>query len=121
MKRRKSEKDKALADNSYLLRAWRRWHREQLDQALAGPHGPIVTHVMTFLETMTPASANALLELMRGHTWADVDANTKFVVLHEINDAITRMREKHGLAPIDDPIAPKVNAFIALCQMLHIR
>jgi hypothetical protein len=121
MKRRKSEKEQKLADNSYLLRAWRKWHREQLEEARAGRHAVIVTHVMEFLKTMTPASANALLELMRGHTWADVDANTKFIVLHEINDAITRMREKHGMAPIDDPIAPKVNAFIAMCQILHMR
>jgi hypothetical protein len=91
---RKPAKQKELADNAYLLRAWRRWHREQLDTVLAGPHAVIATQIMEFLKTMTPASANALLQLMRGHCWKDVDADTKFILLHEINDAIVRLREK---------------------------
>jgi hypothetical protein len=117
----KSKKvQKKLADNSKLLRQWKRWHREQLDEVLAGPHAVIATQVMPFLETMTPASGAALLALMRGYCWENVDPNTKFILLHEINDAITRMREKHGMAPIDDPLpGEKVNAFLALCEMLR--
>jgi hypothetical protein len=118
----KSKKtQKKLADDSKLLRAWKRWHRDQLDAVLAGPHAVIATQVMTFLEKMemTPASANALLALMRGHCWQNVDANTRFVLLHEINTAITKLREKHGMPPIDDPLPGKVNAFLALCELLH--
>ena len=99
-----SKKDKELADNAYLLRTWRKWHAEQLKQAQNGPHGVIVTQVVTFLEGMTPASASALLALMRDHCWEQVDADTKFVLLHEINTAITRMREKNGRPAIDDPL-----------------
>src|SRR5262249_50435118 len=102
MARPKSEKDKELADRSRLARAWRRWHREQLEQALAGPHGVIVVQVIEFLKTMTPASASALLNLMRSHSWVGVDADTKFTLLHEINTKIARTRESMGLAPIDD-------------------
>jgi hypothetical protein len=86
------------------LRAWRTWHHQQLEEVLAGPHAVIATQVVHFLKTMTPASANVLLALMRGQTWASVDANTKFVLLHEINQAITRLREKSGLPPFDDPL-----------------
>ena len=33
MKRRKSEKDKKLANDARLLRWWRAWHREERDAA----------------------------------------------------------------------------------------
>jgi hypothetical protein len=95
---------KKLADDARLVRAWHRWHREQLEEALAGPHGVITMQVVTFLETMTPASANALLELMRSQSWEHVDANVRLVLLHEINAAVTRMRERMSQAPIDDPL-----------------
>jgi hypothetical protein len=102
--RRKSEKDQKLADDARLLRAWRKWHREQLEQVLAGPHAVIAVQVVEFLKKMSPASASALLELMRSQCWASVDADTRFVLLHEINDAITRMRERNAMPPIDDPL-----------------
>jgi len=38
--RRKSEKDKKLADDARLLRAWRKRHGEQLEKALAGECQP---------------------------------------------------------------------------------
>src|SRR5262249_56629995 len=66
-RRNKAERNKELEDNHRLMRAWKRWHREKLDEALAGPHAVIATQVVEFLKTMTPASANALLQLMRSH------------------------------------------------------
>jgi len=38
MKRRQSEKNKKLADDARLMRAWRNWHAEQLTEALVGLH-----------------------------------------------------------------------------------
>jgi hypothetical protein len=117
---RSKKTQKKLADDGKLLRAWRKWHRDQLEEALAGPHAAIVTQVMTFLETMTPASSSALLNLMRSHSWERVDPNVRVILLHEINDAITRLREKSGMAPIDDPLpGERVNVFLGLCALLR--
>jgi hypothetical protein len=116
---RKAEKDQKLADDAYLLRAWRKWHRERLDEVLAGPHAVIATQIVEFLKTMTPASANALLALMRTQVWADVDADTKFELLHTINDAITKLRERTGLPPIDDALPDqRANAFLLIKEHL---
>ena len=41
MKRRVPHQQK-LADDGYLLRPWREWHREQRDAVLAGPHGIVL-------------------------------------------------------------------------------
>jgi len=119
--RRNSEKDKKLADDARLLRAWRNWHAEELAEALAGPHRVIATQVVTFLKmmTMTPAAADALLTLMRSHTWADVDANTRFILLHEINTAITRMREKNGMVVISDPLPyHRLSVFLTIKSLM---
>jgi hypothetical protein len=38
MRPRKSTLNKKLEDDAKLLRAWRAWHREELEEALAGPY-----------------------------------------------------------------------------------
>jgi len=106
-------------DDDRRLRAWRQWHREQLDEVLAGPHGIIAAHIMEFIRDMTPASGSALLALMRGHVWADVDMKTKLVLLHEINNQISRVREDAGLPSIDDPLPNQPpNAFLTIKQVV---
>ena len=48
---------KALADRAHLLRAWRRWHREQLKEALAGVHGAVLERLMAKLKDLRSARA----------------------------------------------------------------
>jgi hypothetical protein len=116
---RKSEKEKELRDNAHLLRAWRRWHREQLDEVLAGPHGAAVALVVGFLNGMGPQSAPALIALLDQHDWSRIDHNVRYVLLHEINQTITRVRERAGLAPIDDPLpGQRMNAFLRIREHL---
>jgi hypothetical protein len=116
---RKSEKEKELRDNAHLLRTWRRWHREQLDEVLAGPHGTAVAQVVAFLKHMQPGSASALIALLRDFDWSEMDAGVRLVVLHEINEAITRLRERAGLAPIDDALpGQRLNAFLRIREHL---
>src|SRR5262245_15530101 len=99
---RKSEKDKTLADNARLLRAWRRWHHEQLEKALAGVHGDVMGRLMAQLKDLR--SARELVEFIEAQDWSAVDSDTRFTVLHEINAAITGLRERAGQVPIDDAL-----------------
>ena len=116
---RKSEKEKELRDNAHLLRAWRRWHREQLDEVLAGPHGAAAALVVGFLDGMGPQSAPALIALLDQHDWGRIDHNVRYVLLHEINQTITRVRERAGLAPIDDALpGQRLNAFLRIKEHL---
>jgi hypothetical protein len=109
---RRRAQDQRLADDARLLRAWRRWHADRLGDALAGPHGAIVERVVTFLKTMGPHSASALIELIRAQAWHEVDANARLEVLHEINKAITALRERNELPPFDDGLpGARSNAF----------
>lgn len=117
--RRKSEKEQKLADDARLLRAWPKWHRERLEEVLAGPHGTAVAQTMAFLKSMGPQSAPALIELLHEFDWSPMDADVRFVILHQITDAITKLRERSGLPPIDDPLPDQqANAFLLIKRIL---
>jgi len=102
MGRRKSEKDKELADNARLLRAWRHWHREQLEKALNGLHAGVMVRLMAELKNLH--SARQLVAFTAAQDWNAIDADTRLVALHEINAAITALRERLDQEPIDDAL-----------------
>jgi hypothetical protein len=116
--RRKSAKDKELDDRNRLARAWRKWHREQLEAALAGIHGAVLARLTEQLKHL--GEARALVEFISVQDWEAVDSATRLVALHEINTAITKLREKRGLDPIADPMpgAP-ANAFQIIKSILQ--
>jgi hypothetical protein len=117
--KRKTATEQKLADNAHLLRAWKRWHAEQLEEVLAGPHGAAVALVVGFLEGMGPQSAPALIALLDQHDWSQVDHNVRYVLLHEINSKITALRERHGLPPIDDALPhERTTGFLIIRELL---
>jgi hypothetical protein len=98
----KSERDQKLADDARLIRAWRRWHRERLEQALTSVHREVLERLMAQVANLR--SARELVNHIASENWSIVDADTRAIVLHEINATITALREHMGLNPIDDPL-----------------
>jgi hypothetical protein len=96
------KKAKEVADNVRLLRAWRKWHAEQLEEALASMHGAVLARLMEELKDLR--SARELVDFIAAQDWSAVDANTRFTALHEINNAITKLRQHENLTSIDDPL-----------------
>jgi hypothetical protein len=106
MNRRRSEKvDKKLADDARLLRWWKKFHREERDAVLAGPHGAVLNELLRMIENLEHLRPSQLVGFARSIDWAAIDYATRLVVLHEINNAITKFREKRGLEPIDDTVS----------------
>jgi hypothetical protein len=101
---RQTSAEKKQADDAKLLKQWRRWHREQLEQALAGPHGAMMAELVDRLSKLTQQSASALLHFVRAQNWKSIDANTRFTALHEINVGIAAAREREGMAQFDDAL-----------------
>jgi hypothetical protein len=99
---RQSKRDKELEDNARLLRRWKAFHHEQLEEALAGVHRDVFERLMAELKTLH--SARELVAFISAQDWSAMDANTQLIALHEINSAICRLREKRGLEPIDDAL-----------------
>jgi hypothetical protein len=105
--------------NARIMRRHDAWHKQQLDEVLAGPHGAAVARVMKFLnENMHPQSAPALIALLHEHDWGQMDADVRFVVLHEINSAITRLRERENKLPFDDPLPPHAHTAFLIARTL---
>jgi hypothetical protein len=115
----RKSKNEELADNARLLRAWKKWHREQLEEVLTGPHGAAVAQVIGFLDGMGLQSAPTLIALLREHDWQQIDHDVRYVLLHEINAAITKLRERSGLTPIDDALPHERNtSFLIIRELL---
>jgi hypothetical protein len=83
--KRKSAKEQELADNARLLRAWSRHHAEKLKEALAGVHGAVMARLMNELKNLRAGSE--LVDFIAAQDWSAVDAETRFIALHEINVA----------------------------------
>ena len=95
MKRR--EKDQ-VAD----LRAWRRHRRERLEEALTGVHRDALERLLAQLKGLQ--AARELVAFIADQDWSVVDADTRAIALHQINAAIMALRERQGLAPIDNAL-----------------
>jgi hypothetical protein len=118
VEKRAMRKAERLAERDCMFQAWKHWRREQLDAALAGPHGGTLQALIAFLTTMK--SSSALIEHVRAGNWQTTDADTRFLALHLINAAIIQLREQQGLVPFDDPLpgAPPA-AFLVIRELLR--
>ena len=90
MRSKRRIRDQEHADNAHLLRAWKRWHREQLKQALCGLHRDVLERLMLRLKNLQ--SARELVGFIEAQDWTAIDVETRFIALHEINAAIRAAR-----------------------------
>ena len=96
------KQQKKLADDARLLRAWKKFHREEREAVLAGPHAlGELFRMFANIECVRPAQ---LVGFIGAINWSAIPYDARLVVLHELNTAITKFREKRGLEPIDDPL-----------------
>jgi len=102
MKRKSNKEQKKLADDARLLHAWKKFHREERETVLAGPHGSVLNELFRMTANLKHMQPAQLIGYMQSIDWAAIDYNTKLVVVHELNSAITAYREKHNLEPISD-------------------
>jgi hypothetical protein len=121
MKRRKSEKEqKKLADDARLMRWWSAWHREQREAVLAGPHARTLAELFRAFAAIKHVTPAQLVGLISAIDWSAIDYQTRLVVLHEVNSAITEFRESQKLDPISDPLpGARANAFQVIRNILN--
>ena len=116
---RKSENEKELADRERLTRMSRRYHAEQLEQALAGIHSDVMKRLVAQLEDLR--SARALVDFIAAQDWESADADTRAIALFEINRAVTKMRERmNPKEPINDALwGQSPTAFQLIKQIIN--
>ena len=96
------KQQKKLADDARLLRAWKKFHRDECEAVLAGPHGVVLSELFRMFKNLKHMQPSQLIGYTQSIDWATIDYPTRLVIIHEINNAITAFREKRGLEPIDD-------------------
>jgi hypothetical protein len=94
--------EKEIRDNARLLRAWKKFHREEREAVLVGPHGSVLSELFRMFANLKHVQPAQLIGFISAIDWAAIDYTTKLTVVHELNNAITAFREKRGLEPIDD-------------------
>ena len=115
----RTAKEKELADNARLLRAWRAFHREERDAVLAGPHARTLAELFRMFSAIECTTPAQLVGFINAIDWSGIDHQTRLVVLHELNTAITKFHEKRGLLPIDDRLpGASPNAFQIIREIL---
>lgn len=107
--------NKVEDEQRQLLRAWHRWHADELAKALDGPHGSLVAGLM---ERLKRASPRELLAFIEARDWKRIDWQTKLVCLHELNQTIVHRREKLGMPPFDDPLDGEDSLFLRARALL---
>ena len=95
---------KKIQDDERLMAAYRDWHAQELADVIAGPHGAVVSAIMSELARLNLANGAALVATFEQIDWSTICARSKLVLLHELNNAVADLRGRHGLPVIDDPL-----------------
>jgi len=98
------ERERERAGDAKMFARWKRWHREQREEVLAGKHGAVLGELFRMFKNLRHVQPSQLIGFTQSIDWAAIDYPTRLVVLHEINSAITVFREKQGLEPVSDPL-----------------
>jgi hypothetical protein len=100
----KQERERERAGDAKMFRAWKKFHREEREAVLAGPHGTVLSELFRMFKNLQHVQPSQLIGFVDSIDWSSIDYVTRLTVLHEINNAITSYRLKRGLEPIDDAL-----------------
>jgi hypothetical protein len=102
-----------------LLRRWRAWHAEKLEETLQGPHGAELRRLLGSLDALTIEDGELLIRHVRGAGFNRAGRDLRYLVLQVIDQSISRLREQHGLAPFDDALEGEpLTAFQVIREIL---
>lgn len=105
MTARKTELEQKLDERDLLTKLYRQHVAEKKQALLDGPFGKEVKGLLSFMRTMTPSSAPALVKLVENAAWLrGADLDTRYGVLSLVNRGIANLRKREGLMPFDDAL-----------------
>lgn len=108
---------KEMAETSAQLRRYQQLQAQERQQLLDGAHGEQVKALLTLLRSLTPDAAQGLLQLLeRFHWFRDASDDERLVILRLIDTAISRMRVRAGLPPMDDSLPGEDPTVYEICR-----
>jgi hypothetical protein len=114
----KQERERERAGDAKMFRAWKKFHRDEREAALTA-YGTTLGELFRMFANIECVHPAQLIGFINAIDWGSIDYETRLTVLHEVNSAIVRWRERHGLSPLDDPLwdAPP-NAFQVIRKII---
>ena len=100
----KQERERERAGDGKMFRTWKKFHRDEKAAVLAGPYARTLSELFRMFANIECVQPSQLVGFIGAIDWSAIDHQTRLTVLHELNTVITKLREKRGLAPIDDPL-----------------
>ncbi len=101
----KCDMKKRLDERDLLSKRYRQQVAERKQGLLNGPNGKDIRGLLSFMRTMTPSSAPAMIKVIERSTWLlNADEETRYGVLSLINRAIANLRKREGLMPFEDAV-----------------
>jgi hypothetical protein len=103
-RRAETRANKSDEERRDLLKEWRAWRRQQIDDALAGSHGEDMAALLAHLKGITrwnEIDPDVILA-----AWRAADADTQFIARRLVRDHIVDLRVGVGLVPFDDMPLP---------------
>jgi hypothetical protein len=104
MRHSKQERERERAGDAKMFRAWKKFHREEREAVLSGPYATMLAELFRMFANIDCVQPAQLIGFIGAIDWGSIDFETRLTVLHEVNAAIAKLREKRGLPPIDDPL-----------------
>jgi hypothetical protein len=101
-KRARARVGEALAEHDQQFALWRKWRHERSEALLAGPYANAARDLLDLLDRLTFEGGGRLAAQVRAGPWAAADADTRFLILAAIDNALAGVRERNGLPPFDD-------------------
>jgi hypothetical protein len=95
---------KVLHERDLLMRLWKRWRKDQVNEELDGPYRVQLQQLITFLKTMTLEDERKLLKFVLAGPWRNAPGDIRYLVLRLISTQQAKLREKAELPPFDDPL-----------------
>jgi hypothetical protein len=118
VKARLRRAERRLEARDRLTKAYEQKRQQEIDDALAGPHGPQLATLIASLPEISLDQETDLIDLAQ--PWRSANPDARFLALRLIDDRIIKLREAAGLAPFDDPLPhEQSSAFIRIREALQ--
>jgi hypothetical protein len=115
-----SPAEKAVKEQSLLYRRYRAAKKEQFEELFATPvHGPLLRKFNSTLGHFDIEDADRMVAFVRERTRVWLRAapqDIRFAALQMVGHRITRIRQRAGLAPFDDPLPGEDPDVYQLCR-----
>ena len=114
---RQTPVEKAVHDRDRLYRQYKAAKKQELAELYADPEwGDVLRKFVATLKHFGPEHADRMVEYVSTHKLTQAPLDIRFAALQQCDYRITRIRQRAGLVPFDDPLPGEEPTVFTLCK-----